>query len=172
MKTIDIDEDINAYLLKHISEFGESPSQVLRRLLGLGAGTSPTTSLPGNSGAASSPVADISDLNKMLASSEFTYARGVVGRFLVALRWLHERDPEGFRKVESIQGRGRLYFAKNPGTLKEAGKSVNPKEITGTPYWVITTTPTNLKQEILERVMQALGYGLADLRALTEAIAR
>ncbi len=35
MKTIETDEDINAYRLKHISEFGELPSRVLRRLLGL-----------------------------------------------------------------------------------------------------------------------------------------
>src|SRR6266567_7902183 len=35
MKTAEIDEDINAYRLKHISEFGELPSRVLRRLLGL-----------------------------------------------------------------------------------------------------------------------------------------
>ena len=43
MKTIEIDEDINAYRLKHISEFGESPFRVLRPLLGLKPGTKSTS---------------------------------------------------------------------------------------------------------------------------------
>jgi negative modulator of initiation of replication len=108
----------------------------------------------------------------MLASADFTYARGVVGRFLVVLSWLHDRHTKDFVRVENIQGRGRLYFARDAETLNSSGRSVNPKQIPGTSYWVITTTPTDLKQEILERVMKLLGYGLADIRAATEAIAR
>ena len=100
------------------------------------------------------------------------YARGVVGKFLLVLRWLHDRDPEGFARIEKIQGRGRLYFAKDSQTLESAGTNVNPKQIPGTPYWVITTTSTALKKEILERVMRELGYAAADIRAATGAIDR
>lgn len=157
--TIQIDPDIEAYL-KTAREWNEStPSAVLRRLLGLDCGT---------------PVAvhpqEKSELQKLLTSTEFTYAPYVVGRFLVLLRWLHDRDPEGFAKVEKIQGRGRRYFAKDPATLEASGQSVNPKQIPGTPYWVITTTPTTLKQEIVERVMRELGYSLFEVKAATEAI--
>jgi len=163
MKTIDIEEDIYSHLIKNIAVFGESESSVLRRLLGLSPGSSP---------AVPSSPAEKPEFNKVLASSEFTYARGVVGRFLVALRWLHDRDPKGFAVVLNIRGRGRLYFAKDAGTLEDSGRSVNPKQIPSTPYWVITTTPTSLKQEILTLVMKELGYGREDIRAAAEAIAR
>ncbi len=160
MKSIEIEDDIYAHLLQNVSDFGETPAAVLRRLLKL------------NSARASAPPsAEKSELEKLLGSSEFTYAKGVVGRFLVVLRWLHDADPSGFAKVLSIKGRGRLYFAKDAATLEEAGKSVNPKQIPGTPYWVITTTPTILKQEILERTMKELGYRPADIKAATAAIA-
>ena len=161
LKTIDIESDIYSHLLQNTSEFGETPSSVLRRLLGL---TSTSSVIP--------PSHEKSELLKLLASTEFVYAKGVVGRFLVVLRWLHHRDPEGFAKVENIKGRGRLYFAKDARTLHAAGRSVNPKQIPGAPYWVITTTPTDLKQEILERVMREPGYSLADIKAATQAIAR
>ena len=71
----------------------------------------------------------------------------------------------------NIKGRGRLYFAKDAQTLEENGKSVNPKQIPGTPYWVITTTSTPLKQEILGLVMKDLGCPARDIKTATTAIA-
>ncbi len=161
MKTIDIDEDIHAQLLASVEEFGETPSSVLRRLLKLSTGAT-TAAAPG----------DKTDLQKLLESSEFTYAKGVVGRFLVVLRWLHDKNPSAFMKVLNIKGRGRLYFAKDAATLEKAGTNVNPKQIPGTPYWVITTAPTILKQEILGLVMKDLGYTTSDIKTATAAIAR
>ena len=162
MKTIEIDSDIYVHILQNTSEIGESASSILRRLLGLGAASG-----PGSSG---SPQE--SELAKLLRSTEFVYAKGVVGRFLVVLRWLHAKNPTDFAKVEEIKGRGRLYFSREEKTLEESGRNVNPKQIPGTPYWVITTSPTNLKQEMLERAMLVLGYGVADIKSATEAIAR
>jgi negative modulator of initiation of replication len=158
MRVIKIENDIYDYLLKNTVEFGESESSVLRRLLGLSA--------------AESTGIEKSELLKLTASSEFLYAKGVVGKFLVILKWLHDRAGEKFSLVESVKGRGRLYFAKDPAILEASGNNVNPKQIPNTGYWVITTTPTDLKQEILEKVMKALGHEPTDVRIAVDAIAR
>jgi negative modulator of initiation of replication len=162
MKTIEIEDDIHSHLVANLADFGESPSSVLRRLLRLNDAILQIEPM----------VADERGLKKLIHSPEFIYAKGVVGRFLEVLRWLHDAAPEEYTKVLNIKGRGRLYFAKDACTLEEAGRSVNPKQIPGTGYWVITTTPTALKQEILRLVMKELRYGIADINAATEAIVR
>jgi len=161
-KTIEIDDDIHAHLVANVADFGETPSSVLRRLLKLNGGSGHTASVTPK---------EKSELQKLFESSEFTYAKGVVGRFLVVLRWLHDADPSAFAKVLKIKGRGRLYFATDSQALEDSGKSVNPKQIPGTSYWVITTTSTTLKQEILGLVMKDLGYPPSDIKSATTAIA-
>lgn len=161
MKIIEIDDDIHAHLIANVADFGETPSSVLRRLIKLNGGGGQKTSAP----------KEKTEIQKLIESSEFTYAKGVVGRFLVLLRWLHDADRSAFAKVLNIKGRGRLYFAKDAQTLEEAGKSVNPKQIPETPYWVITTTSTPLKQEILGLVMKDLGYPVSDIKTAITAIA-
>src|SRR5512137_2295548 len=107
MKSIDIDDDIHAHLVANVADFGETASSVLRRLLKLnGVGGTHGTSAP----------KEKTELQKLFESTEFTYAKGVVGRFLAVLRWLHNADPSAFAKVLSIKGRGRLYFAKDAQT--------------------------------------------------------
>src|SRR5882757_106787 len=120
MKTIEIDDDIYAHLRASVPDFGEEPKDVLRRLLKVSHSSTPAPT-----------AADESELQKLLISSDFTYAKGVVGRFLAILSWLHGHDPAAFAKVLSIKGRGRLYFAKDAGTLEKHGTHVNPKQIPG-----------------------------------------
>ena len=160
MKTIEIDDDIYAHLKASVADFGETPTDVLRRLLKV---SHVSTSAP--------TAAEDSELQKLLKSSDFTYAKGVVGRFLVILRWLHDQEPAAFAKVLSIRGRDRLYFAKDKAILDASGSNVNAKPIPGTEYWVITTTPTILKQEILQQVMRVLGCDPADIKTAKSAIA-
>ena len=52
--------------------------------------------------------------------------------------------------TESLQGRTRVYFARDEGTLLVAGNHTKPKQIPDTPYWVITNTNSNRKMLMLE----------------------
>ena len=145
VKTIEIDDEVFGALLKSVNDFGETPNSVLRRVLGVS----------GVSGSA--PPKGRLPIEDFFASTEFRFAQGVVGRFLAVLSWLYRQKKDQFSVVEGIRGRGRLYFSKSADELERAGRSVNPKKIPESPYWVITTTPTDLKQEILSDVMKALG---------------
>ena len=169
MKTINIEEDIHSHLLKNTVEFGESPSSVLRRLLGFEDSKkfAEEVQLGKNLVGTDAP----SEIEIHLKSLEFRYSKGAVGRFLSILGLVYKKHASVFQKVENIKGRGRLYFSRNVQVLNEAGRNVNPKQIPGSPYWVITTTPTDLKREIITVVMKTFDYSGADIRAVSTAIA-
>jgi negative modulator of initiation of replication len=159
MKTIEVDDEVFAALLRKVVDFGDTPNLVLRRLLIEGAtNTEKLTS--------SSPI------KEFLKTREFRLARGAVGRFLAILSWLYLQNKTAFTCVEDIKGRGRLYFSKSVEELENSGRSVNPKKIPGSPYWVITTTPTNLKQEMLQEVMGLLEYDTHSIQTAKAAIAQ
>ncbi len=159
MIAIKVDKDIYSHLIKNMTDFGDTPSSVLRRLLGLNPSTEKKKE-------------EKTKIDQILEGTEFRYAKGVVGRFLVVLGKLHGIDKEMFSKVEKIQGRGRIYFAKDAETLHRSGRSVNPKKIPGTDYWVITTTPTDLKQDMLRKVMELYSFNREEIKIAVTAIAR
>lgn len=160
MKTIEIDDDVYAVLLARVADFGETPNSVLRRELRLDG------AVPTPAQGKASPLQDFLD------STEFLFSKGAVGRFLAILGWLYQKNRSSFSVVENIKGRGRIYFSTTEATLHASGRSVNPKKIPGSPYWVITTTPTDLKQEIMSQVMKSLGYDLSARQLAMRAIAR
>jgi len=160
MKMIAVEPDVCEYVLNEVAMSGESPTDFLRRRLGIRTKAGPSS------------MTATSLLDDVFRSAEFRHAKGVVGRFLVLLGWLYRKHQEDFAKVESIKGRGRLYFAKSARQLHEAGKSVNPKQIPGSPFWVITTSPTDLKQDTIGSVMKVLGYTQPEILRARSEIAR
>jgi negative modulator of initiation of replication len=162
MKTINVASDVYDYLLEQVATADRSISDLLREKLGISA-TPKSSPRP-----SAEPK---SELDQLFNSTEFRYAKGVVGRFLVLLAWLYRKHKADFDKVETIKGRGRLYFAKSARALHEAGRSVNPKQIPGSPFWVITTSPTDLKQQMIRAVMFAFGYRTNDISRAESAIA-
>lgn len=159
MKTIEIDDEVYLGLLKHVQDFGDTPNSILRRMLAL-QGTTKEASVP-------RPILPIESL---LNSAEFRFAKGAVGRFLTILSWLYKQHTGRFPLVEGIRGRGRLYFSKSEKELQAAGRNVNAKQIPGSPYWVITTTPTILKQEMLDGVMNGLGCDKESIKLAKESL--
>jgi negative modulator of initiation of replication len=167
VKPLALEPDVYSYILDKLAESGQSASSFLRNRLGISPAVAEVQAPPTSASTSSSTSFD-----ELLNSSRFRYAKGVVGRFLVVLAWLYSRHRKEFVAVESVKGRGRLYFARSAQQLKESGKSVNPKPIPDSPYWVITTSPTNLKQEMLGSAMNALGYSKSEIARAQSAIAR
>ncbi|MBN6066395.1 replication initiation negative regulator SeqA [Aggregatibacter actinomycetemcomitans] len=99
----------------------------------------------------------ISKLEALLHSEEFKQETKAVIRFLAILTILYRTNPEGFAlATESLQGRTRVYFARDEGTLLMAGNHTKPKQIPDTPYWVITNTNSGRKMLMLEGAMQSM----------------
>lgn len=99
----------------------------------------------------------ITKLESLLNSEEFKQENKAVVRFLNILTILYRTNPEGFAlATESLQGRTRVYFARDEGTLLMAGNHTKPKQIPDTPYWVITNTNSGRKMLMLEGAMQSM----------------
>ena len=99
----------------------------------------------------------ITRLQVLLNSEEFKQENKAVIRFLNILTILYRTNPEGFAlATESLQGRTRVYFARDEGTLLMAGNHTKPKQIPDTPYWVITNTNSGRKMLMLEGAMQSM----------------
>lgn len=93
----------------------------------------------------------------LLNSDEFKQESKAVVRFLAILRVLYRTDPESFAQAtESLQGRTRVYFARDEATLLMTGNHTKPKQIPDTPYWVITNTNSGRKMLMLESAMQSM----------------
>ncbi|OOF65819.1 replication initiation negative regulator SeqA [Rodentibacter sp. Ppn85] len=93
----------------------------------------------------------------LLSSTEFQEESKAVVRFLAILRVLYRTDPESFAQAtEFLQGRTRVYFARDEATLLMAGNHTKPKQIPDTPYWVITNTNSGRKMLMLEGAMQSM----------------
>lgn len=99
----------------------------------------------------------VGKVRELIQSADFQQESKVVVRFLAILRVLYRTNPESFAQAtESLQGRTRVYFARDEGTLLMAGNHTKPKQIPDTPYWVITNTNSGRKMLMLEGAMQSM----------------
>ena len=160
MPNIEVDQDIYDFLLRHIAAFGETPSQVLRRELGL------TKQDVGEPAKAPEPH----ELSDFLASPQFPRTWSVTDRYLAILAELHRQHQDSFDTVLSIRGRQRVYFAKSKDEVRSSGLSVEPRPIPGSPYWAMTNASTSNKIGIMHNVLARLDVSDAAVSAVIAAL--
>lgn len=98
-------------------------------------------------------------VQNVLASSSFQEETKAVVRFLMILTALYRTNPESFAvaiESEQVQGRTRVYFARDEATLLASGNHTKPKQIPDTPYWVITNNNSGRKMIMLDGVMREM----------------
>jgi len=186
MKIIEVDEELYQYIASQTRSIGESASDILRRLLNLPAHASVfadgLTFAPAENNEKTEskvevqtesaksesvkptkkqPITAINQIvekvQTLLNSTEFQEEGKAVTRFLAILRVLYRTNPESFAQAtESLQGRTRVYFARDEATLLMTGNHTKPKQIPDTPYWVITNTNSGRKMLMLEGAMQSM----------------
>lgn len=187
MKTIDIEDDLYKYILNNIEAFGETPSQILRRLLKLPAeiiheepALEPLQAQPTVS--ASQPVkSETAEKSAEIASGEhfsqgveklfedpaFKAENVVTNKFMMMLTTMYfEKTAEFVEAAEKTKGRTRDYLGVNLQELLNSDneeeltqfKASKPRIIPQTPYWVITNANTGRKRIILTQMMASMGY--------------
>ncbi|MGV6988746.1 replication initiation negative regulator SeqA [Testudinibacter sp. P80/BLE/0925] len=99
----------------------------------------------------------VARLTNVLQSDDFQQESKGVVRFLMILTALYRANPESFAQAaESLQGRTRIYFARDEATLLQAGNHTKPRQIPESPYWVITNTNSQRKMLMLEGAMNSM----------------
>ena len=106
----------------------------------------------------------------MLSDPRFQAERDAVGKFLVILSHLYGRHSKGFERVLNVSGRRRKYFGRSSEDLAKYGRSVFPKRIPDSPYWVVTNNDTAKKRQILADAMRLLAYEEAAITAVINAL--
>lgn len=157
MRTIEIDDDLYAYIASQTKEIGETAADILRRLLGIPR--------KANSGSANGQH----ELAKVLENSGLKF-KSAVDKFLFILGEAYKKKPDTFDKILTIQGRGRKYFATNKSEIEDSGNSTQPKQIPGTPYWVMTNSPTPQKATMLRQALEATGFSKQAAQAASRII--
>ncbi|MBV7403892.1 replication initiation negative regulator SeqA [Enterobacter sp. ENT03] len=169
MKTIEVDDELYTYIASHTKHIGESASDILRRMLKFSAAAqsaapatkaAPATAVSPAPGVASNPVKDkVRAMRELLLSDEYADQKRAVNRFMLVLSTLYSLDAKGFADAtESLHGRTRVYFAADSKTLLQSGNQTKPKQVPGTPYWVITNTNTGRKCGMIEHIMQSMQF--------------
>lgn len=169
MKTIEVDDELYTYIASHTKHIGESASDILRRMLKFSAAApsassvakaAPAAAVSPVSGVASNPVKDkVRAMRELLLSDEYADQKRAVNRFMLVLSTLYSLDAKGFADAtESLHGRTRVYFAEDSKTLLQSGNQTKPKQVPGTPYWVITNTNTGRKCGMIEHIMQSMQF--------------
>ena len=96
--------------------------------------------------------------NDLLTSDTFSNEKSIISRFLLLLGALYNYNPALFSiAATSLHGSKRQYLAKDKQSLETSGKNTKPREIVGTPYWVISNTNTARKLYIIESIMSDMG---------------
>lgn len=99
----------------------------------------------------------VKKIRQLLDSESFQQESKAVVRFLNILSVLYRANPESFAQAtETLQGRTRVYFARDEGTLLMSGNHTKPKQIPDTPYWVITNNNSARKMLMLEGPMRSM----------------
>lgn len=151
MKTIEIDDELYKFIAGQTKHIGEDASSILRRLLKIEAD-------PVNSNAKVHLESHYSMFNDLLTSDTFTNEKSIISRFLLLLATLYNYNPALFAiAATSLHGSKRQYLAKDKKSLEISGKNTKPREIIGTPYWVISNTNTARKIYIIESIMSDMG---------------
>lgn len=159
MKTIEIDDDLYRYIAGQTQDIGESASDILRRILNFYPEKTPKTF--GTKGE-NRQITEQNNADKIMClfdAFSFTEQKKVIDRFMMALQILYQYNPQQFKTAaEVLHGRTRQYFAIDAETLFRSGKQTKPKQIIGTPYWVITNTNSERKRYMIEQIMQGMQF--------------
>ncbi len=160
MKTIEVDEDLYRYIASHTRHIGENASDILRRMLKF---TIEQPVLLADKVVDSTGTTSSNDrvrmLRKLLLSDEYRGQRKAVNRFMSILSALYALQASEFAMAtRSLHGRTRTYFASDPQTLLRHGTQSKPKQVPGTPWWVITNTNTDRKRTMVQYIMSAMQF--------------
>ncbi|MFC1591244.1 replication initiation regulator SeqA [Thermodesulfobacteriota bacterium] len=163
MQTIEIDDEVYEYLLRNSAKIGESATEILRRLLQI---NTPTTAPKEET----VKYVTKSELSEYLQSPAFQAKRKAIDRFFGILYHVHNEKTDDFKKVLSLRGRNRQYFALSSREIEESGNSAHPQKIPGTEYWVITNNDTPKKRRMIEDVLKVLGYSRSAIAEATSSL--
>jgi negative modulator of initiation of replication len=101
---------------------------------------------------------EVHELTDALGHPDFAAQKKAVDKMLYILGAAYVQKRNDFDKLLSIKGPNRKYFAKSQLEIEKSGANPSPRNIPGSPYWVLTKTSTDVKRKLLTEALKALRY--------------
>jgi negative modulator of initiation of replication len=169
MRILGVDDDVFNYVVSHMRDFEDTPSRILRRLLGIER-PGPRVKRRGGPGKARKPIYRRNELSTAIDLAGWLPFD--VQRYLYLLEAVERLRRKDFRNVLSMRGRTRIYFARTERGILDSGTATQPRLIPGTAYWALTNIPTREKERILRNVMTMLDFDEEAMLGAREYLAR
>ena len=160
MHTIQVDDGVLKALEAQVSGFGQTPNDVLRRLLDLDGGT---TAAPSHA-AVKDPVL------KLLESPSFLALSEAEERYLAILGVLYSNHRTHFSRLETYGKGKRPYFARSTEAIKAAAPYAGAKAVPNSPYFALTTLDNASKRKVLQKALTMFGYRASTTSKATATI--
>lgn len=154
-----VEYDVHRFLMRNMRRMDETPSKVLRRLLGIDhrgprVKRDRPVAKPSLAGGRRGPWPH--ELTAALRRAPWLPFE--VDRYVHLLAIVASQRKQRFAAVEQIRGRTRTYFATSAAPIEGSGIATQPRPIPGTQYWVLTNLPNREKERILRNVMTLLDF--------------
>jgi len=107
-----------------------------------------------------------------LGRQEFLGLKKNADKLLYVLAAAYEQRREEFETVLKIRHGTRVFFARNPIEIERSGRGTSPRNIPGTPFWVLTKSSSDAKQKLLRDALGRLRFSEAAINAATAVIAK
>jgi len=155
---IEIQDSIFRALAKRVVGFGDTPNDVIKRLLDEadedGCAAQPNHKPRPDNG----PKVDTKpDPLAVLVESPEYKRRDGKGRYFEVLRFLYNNSKE-FAKLNGYRKGRRIQISTSAENIEQHGKSTIPQKLEGTPYWVSTNLSHQRKRAILDDILRLLRY--------------
>ncbi len=159
MKTIEIENAVFQALEKKVVGFGDTPNDVIKRLLSEGdaSGDVAQLSLKPRPDNGSKIEVKAHPLVALVESPEYRRGNGKRQYFDI-LRFLYASNTEEFAKLDNYRKGNRVQISKSKEIIENNGSRTMPQKLDSTPYWVLTNLSHARKRDILGDVLQILRY--------------
>lgn len=159
MPQVDLDQDVLDFIENKAKGFGQTPSSVLRGLLGITeGGIHFGVDTLDVSQQATAEILQRSDptIKNLADYSRKRQPGTAIQRYLEILSELYVADPGRFEKAEKVRGTKRIYFHRVRQILEDSGTRVKPEKISFSPYFAATNLSDKDKHRILTEVLNVL----------------
>lgn len=161
MRSIEIEDGVYHALEKRVQRFGETPNDIIKRLLdsssGAGGVAQKSPEKPPSKPAAASESKKDHPLIQLVASPRYLMGDGKE-RYFAVLSFLYQKNADQFGQLEGFKRGSRVNLSKDIRNIENSGTSTNPQKLSGTPYYVMTNLDNKRKREILQDVLRVLHY--------------
>ena len=166
MKTIQIEDEVFQALESKVKGFGETPNDVIKRLLF--EFKSPQTK-PAKNGETVERLAKPDSLVELVSAPEFLTG-DAKERYFEVLRFLCTDKPQEFAKLNGFRRGSRIQISTDRNAIEKSGRNTHPQRLEGTPYWVLSNHSTGRKRAILSHILRLLRYDSEVISSVMKAI--